>query len=127
MDCSLPDSSVHGIFQARIQERVAISYSGDLPGPQIKPASLVSPALAGRFFTTVPPGNPPQITPVAANNSLYIFVLVIYTHLFLPSITPQLNFSYVSSLSTADNWNFPLFPFQPIAVLDRSYVAEFLK
>ena len=52
---------------------------------------------------------------------------VIYTHLFLPSITPLLNFSYVSSLSTADNWNFPLFPFQPIAVLDRSYVAEFLK
>ena len=27
MDCSLPGSSVHGIFQARILERVAISYS----------------------------------------------------------------------------------------------------
>ena len=27
MDCSLPDSSDHGIFQARILERVAISYS----------------------------------------------------------------------------------------------------
>ena len=25
--CSLPGSSVHGIFQARILERVAISYS----------------------------------------------------------------------------------------------------
>ena len=30
----------------------------DLPDPGIEPASLVSPALAGRFFTTEPPGKP---------------------------------------------------------------------
>ena len=29
---------------------------GDLPGPGIKPVSLVSPALRGGFFTTAPPG-----------------------------------------------------------------------
>ena len=29
---------------------------GDLPDPGIEPTSLVSPALAGRFFTTEPPG-----------------------------------------------------------------------
>ena len=29
---------------------------GDLPNPGIKPTSLVSPALAGGFFTNVPPG-----------------------------------------------------------------------
>ena len=29
--------------------------SGDLPDPEIQPASPVSPALAGRFFTTEPP------------------------------------------------------------------------
>ena len=29
---------------------------GDLPDPGIETASLVSPALVGRFFTTVPPG-----------------------------------------------------------------------
>ena len=29
---------------------------GDLPDPGIKPTSLASPALADRFFTTVPPG-----------------------------------------------------------------------
>ena len=29
MDCSLPCSSVHGIFQARVQEWVAISFSND--------------------------------------------------------------------------------------------------
>ena len=32
--------------------------SGDLPDPGIKPASLESPALAGGFFTTEPPGKP---------------------------------------------------------------------
>ena len=52
-----PGSSVNGIFQARILEQVAISYSRDLPNPEIKAVSAVSPALAGRFFTTVPPGN----------------------------------------------------------------------
>ena len=31
--------------------------SGDLSNPGSKPAFLVSPALAGRFFTTEPPGN----------------------------------------------------------------------
>ena len=29
MDCSLPGSSVHGIFQARVLEWVAIAFSGD--------------------------------------------------------------------------------------------------
>ena len=31
MDCRLPDSYVSGIFQARILEWVAISFSRDLP------------------------------------------------------------------------------------------------
>ena len=31
---------------------------GDLPDPGIKPVSLTSPALAGRFFTLAPPGKP---------------------------------------------------------------------
>ena len=28
MDCSLPGSSVHGIFQARVLERGAVAFSG---------------------------------------------------------------------------------------------------
>ena len=52
MDCSLPGLFVHGIFQARIQEGVAIYfYRASSPGPGIKPSSLSSPALAGSFFT----------------------------------------------------------------------------
>ena len=33
-----------------------LPYPGDLPHPGIKSASFVYPALAGRFFTTAPPG-----------------------------------------------------------------------
>ena len=56
INCIPPGSSVHRIFQAGILEGAAISTPGDLLAPGIKPASL---ALAGRFFTTVPPGKPP--------------------------------------------------------------------
>ena len=52
MDCIPPGSSVRGISQARILEWVAISSSRDLPNPGIEPASLASPVLASRFFTT---------------------------------------------------------------------------
>ena len=37
MDCSLPGSSIQGIFQARILEWVAISSNMDLSDPDIKP------------------------------------------------------------------------------------------
>ena len=33
MDCSLSGSCVHGIFQARVLARIAISFSWDLPDP----------------------------------------------------------------------------------------------
>ena len=52
MDCSPPGSSVHRIFQARILEWVQSSPPRDLPDPGIEPASLISLALAGEFFTT---------------------------------------------------------------------------
>ena len=53
MDCSLPGSSVRGIFQARILECVAISASGNLP-TGIEPASPVSPALQVDSLSTEP-------------------------------------------------------------------------
>ena len=40
MDCSLPGSSVHEIFQARILEWVAISFSRGSYQPRIEPRSL---------------------------------------------------------------------------------------
>ena len=59
MDYSLPDFSVHRIFQARILELCChflvqgIFLTQGRSG--IKLMSLASPALAGRFLTTVPP------------------------------------------------------------------------
>ena len=69
MDYSLPGSSIHGIFQARVLEWGAIAFSeaywsgflfpspGDPTTPRIEP---MSPALAGGFFTIEPPGKPSQ-------------------------------------------------------------------
>ena len=53
MDCSLPGSSVHGILQARILERLPCLPSGDLPNPGIE---LSSPALQADSLLTEPPG-----------------------------------------------------------------------
>ena len=48
MDGSLP---VHRILQAGILEWIAISFFRGLPKPRTEPASLMSHALADRFFT----------------------------------------------------------------------------
>ena len=50
-----PGSSVYGISQAGIQEWVAFPSPGDLPSPWIEPGS---PAVAGGFLTSEPPGKP---------------------------------------------------------------------
>jgi len=59
MDCSPSASSVHQISQARILEWVAISSPGDLPDPEVE---SMSPALAGRFFTSAPSGKPTSVS-----------------------------------------------------------------
>ena len=50
-------SSDHGISQERIWSGLPFPSPGDLSNSGIKPTS---PALAGRFFTTEPPGKRPQ-------------------------------------------------------------------
>ena len=42
---------------------------GDLPDPEIEPVSLASPELAGRFFTTEPPGKPVYMHTCISNYS----------------------------------------------------------
>ena len=49
---SLPGSSLHGIFQARYWSGLPFPLPGDFADPEIKPVSLMSPALAGGFLTT---------------------------------------------------------------------------
>ena len=53
MDCSPPGSSDHEIFQARILEWVAVSFSR--ASSQTRHRTHVS-CIAGRFFTTESPG-----------------------------------------------------------------------
>ena len=55
MDCSLPGSSVHGIFQGKVLLCVAISSSEETsqPGDQIQVSCIF--CTADRFFTAGPP------------------------------------------------------------------------
>ena len=50
--CGPPGSSVHGFSSQEHWSGLPCPPPGDLPNPGIKPESLISPALAGRFFTT---------------------------------------------------------------------------
>ena len=56
--CGPPGSSVHGIFQARILEWVAISLSRGSAHPRIKPRC---PAFQEDSLPSGPPGNPKKL------------------------------------------------------------------
>ena len=56
--CSQSGSPVLGIFQAGILEWVAMPFSRGSSPPKDQTCISVSPALAGKFFTTVPRGKP---------------------------------------------------------------------
>ena len=56
MDYSLPNSSLHGILQARVLEGVAMSSSRGSSWSRDR--TLIA-CIAGRFFTAEPPGKPP--------------------------------------------------------------------
>ena len=69
MDCSLPGSSIHGIFQARVLEWVAIAFSdrGNLFPHRSGGWKFKIKVLAGWFFWGVSPWRqPPSITGVVA-------------------------------------------------------------
>ena len=58
VNCSLPGSSVHGIFQARILKWVAIPFSRDLPDSGIEPRSpaLQTDSLLSHLGSPLSPG-----------------------------------------------------------------------
>ena len=66
-----PGSSVCGIFQARIWSKLSFPAPGDLLDPGVEPASQASPVLAGRFFTTAPPGKPRGIPKEGAKDTIF--------------------------------------------------------
>ena len=58
LGCRFLGSSVHGILQAVILQWIALPSSRESSDPGIKPVVLMSPALAGGFFTTSSTWNP---------------------------------------------------------------------
>ena len=73
MDYSLPGSSVHAIFQARILE---------FPSPEDLPSPGIRPALADRFFTTELPGEhfdsrASPISKILSHKACFTFCLMI--------------------------------------------------
>ena len=55
MDCSLPGSSVHGIFRQEYWSGLPFPSPGDLPNPGTEPGS---PTLQADALPSEPPGNP---------------------------------------------------------------------
>ena len=70
MDCSPPASSVHEILQARILDGLPFPVPGDIPDLVTEP---MSPALAGEFFTTEPPGKP-RLCDMGYEKKKYFFI-----------------------------------------------------
>ena len=101
VDCGPPGSSVHGIFQARILERVAISSTRRSSGPRVQTHVSCVSCIADRFFTHW-----------AIREALQIFVtLTVVTKIYLkwikdlnvrPKIIKQLGKIFEKNLLDAD-------------------------
>ena len=77
MDCSLPGTSVHGIFQARILEWVAISFSR--ASSRLRGRTPVS-CTAGRFFTIWAPREALVVSKYLYPRVLWMWELVSESH-----------------------------------------------
>ena len=78
MDCSLPGPLFMEFSQQEDWSELPLPTSQDLLNPGIKPTSLVSPVLAGEFFTTKPPGKPIDF-PLHSAKFIYISsILTLY-------------------------------------------------
>ena len=89
MDCSLLGSSVHGIFQARLLEWVAISHSGDLSDLGSNMHLLLWQADS---LPLEPPGKP-KAEPLTINYQPHWHVLILFTKF------------KISLRSDSRNWN----------------------
>ena len=72
MDCGPPGSSVHGALQQEYWSGLPCPPPRDLPNTGIEPASLKSPALAGRLYTTSITWEAHNSTSVYLNKKIYL-------------------------------------------------------
>ena len=75
MDYSLPGSSVHVNFQARILEWVAIFFSRGSSQPRDRTHISRTSCTAGGFFATVPPGESILIQDESKRGRLQVTVI----------------------------------------------------
>ena len=119
VDCGPPGSSVHRIFQEGILS--CYFLLGDLPNPGIKMASS---ALAGRFFTTEPPGKPPRLI----KNNQIKFTCVCFSKRIIHQISDFriLVTKYYCKLMI-DDFNISLCLFRTIYILVKFDIYKFIK
>ena len=76
MDCSLPDSSVRGILQARILEWVATSFSRGPSQPRDWTRVSCVSCIGGRFFIPLEPSGKPQSEDKLKWNSSHVHIVM---------------------------------------------------
>ena len=69
---------------------------GDLPHPGVE---LVSPALAGRYFTTDPSGNPDGLIEIYDNYNLSVLFIFFHVLFIVSSVTYRLLCAFLISYS----------------------------
>ena len=72
---------------------------GDLPHPGVE---LVSPALAGRYFTTDPSGNPDGLIEIYDNYNLSVLFIFFHVLFIVSSVTYRLLCAFLISYSCQD-------------------------
>ena len=80
VNCSLPGSFVHGIFQQGSWSGLPFPPPGDRPYPGMEPISLASPALTGRFSTaSINQGAGPLIPKILFSNKYIVQYYTIHS------------------------------------------------
>ena len=100
--CSPAVSSVMGFPRQEYWSGLSCHPPGDLPNPGIEPLSLMSPALAGGFFTTEPLGKPRFILkPHGENQDKRSPLFLVFPHFWGPYQVLTLSYCILPYLSSS--------------------------
>ena len=99
--CRRPISSIHGIFPAKTLEWVAMPSSRGSSRPRDRTRISYISCIAGRFFTSEPPGKPSQYHTGKQILELGLMIAIYWTkHTFLSSSTSSLTGAHLSWVRT---------------------------
>ena len=86
MDCNPQGTSLHRLSRQEYWSGLPFPTSAHFPDPGIKPRYLASPALAGRFLTTMPCGELKKYT----CGFKYILTYVLRVHMYIYILESEL-------------------------------------